>query len=66
MDKLIKDEMASLNATSINWKEVKSILNGILVALNGVLALLPSGLMRNILSGVISALSLVISMIPSS
>lgn len=50
---------------SINWAEIKSILNGIEAALASVDAMLPAGLAKTIIAGVAGAINVVISALPN-
>lgn len=65
MENILEKELASLNASSVDWKEVKLILSNIVVALNSVLVMLPAGIAKNILSGVIAGLNIIISLLPA-
>lgn len=52
---------------SIDWAEIKKVLNTIINLLQGVCDILPPGtLMQQIVCGLISVLKIVLSMIPSS
>lgn len=58
--------MEELKALSLNWAEIKAVLNSAELALQSVCGALPAGIAKSIVCGVASGLQLVISLLPNS